>query len=321
VLALLLLQSVAPAAPIVYEEQEIFSSTRRTKLVYRVPPHRADPIELEVFRGEDSLWKAQQSFEFDVASVDDRGWAAGLRWMKSPFAVETKVDVAGKGLGELIEFDNRGAIAARRFVVEDKGWGCATSGLSVLDLVCLDDGTLLLRTSQGFGPQSGWGEGWQVFRSSDLERVSAASPGPLSGRPKTPLYLPLEWGARGEPALDVKVVPGTSLLAVRWPFPEWRSVDDDENTDGGVQLLEFFSVHLSNAEPLAEFALPVLAASKEIDPEFNLALPRYRPWRGPAWFRSDAPQRFSLRRGLDGAWIGVSVTNTDGVWSAKLDPR
>jgi hypothetical protein len=321
VIALLasLIQSPVPAAPIVYEEQEIFSSTRRTKLVYRVPLHRADPIELEVFRGEDSLWKTQQPFEFELASVDDRGWAAGLRWMKSPFAIGGTVEPSARGLGELIVFDASGAVAARRFVVEDRGWGCLSQGLSALDLLCLDDGTLLLRTNQGFGPHGGWGEGWQVFRSADLERVSAASPDALSGRPKTPVYLPLEWGARGEPALDVKVVPGTGLLAVRWPLPEWRAVDDDSG--GGVQLLEIFSVHLSNAKPVAEFALPVLAPSKEIDPEFNLALPRYRPWRGPAWLRSDAPQRFSLRRALDGAWIEASVTNTGGAWSAKLDPR
>jgi hypothetical protein len=326
VIALLawLVQSAASAAPIVHEAPEMFSSTGQTKLVYRVAPHRENPIEFEVFRGEESLWKTRQPFEFELASVDDRGWAAGLRWMKSPFAVERKVDVAGKGMGELIVFDNRGAIAARRFVVEDKGWGCFSQGLEVLDLLSLDDGTLLLRTSENFGPRGGWSEGWQVFRSSDLERVSAASPGAVSGRPNTPLYLPLEWGSRGEPALEVKVVPGTGLLVVRWPFPEWRAVDggdeaDDE--DGGVQPLQLFSVHLSNAEPVAEFALPALPPSKEIDPEFNLALPRYRAWSWPEWFRSDAPQRFSLRRGLDGAWIAVKVTSTDGAWSAKLDPR
>ncbi len=52
-----------------------------------------------------------------------------------------------------------------------------------------------------------------------------------------------------------------------------------------MQLLQIFRVQLSNAES------------------------------------SDGPQRFSLRRGLDGAWIEVSVTSTDGVWSAKLDSR
>lgn len=322
-LVLLAFQGAVEPLPIGYDEQLIHSASGLTTLVYRASSYAADPVRLEVLRAGASRWKRAIEWPLELATVDDRGWVAGFRWTGVRFlAGEAPSDA--KGRGEIVVFDDRGELAARRLALDCSlpsflscGWGVEGRRDEALDVVLLDDDQLLLRASSWVERpgRQGFGEVWSLMRCSDLVILAEISPAEVCRRSKVPLWLPSEWGARGEPALDVRVIPGAPLLAIRWPFPQWRAVE------GGVELQEDFTIVDAQARPVLELAQPAMHACAEPDPEFNLAEPRFRTWRRSEWFQARATERFSIVRALDGAWLNYRALRSDGAWRIELEWR
>lgn len=304
---LLALQQFPDPLPIGYEEQLIHSASGRTTLAYRASSYVDDPVRLEVRRAGESVWKRAIEWPLELATVDDRGWVAGFRWTGVRF-LQSGLPSA-RGRGELSVFDATGAIVARRLALDDEGHSCMTSSTHAFDLVFVDERRLLLRANE-FTTRARWrfGECWSLLDAHDLSELGQLAPAQVCGRPATPMWLPYEWGERGELALDVRAIAGAPLLLVRWPFPQWRTIL------GGVELQEEFTVVDAQARPVLEIAQPATTPRAEPDPEFNLADPRFRAWRRAEWFQPRGEQRFALVRALDGAWIEYRALFSDGVW-------
>ncbi len=317
-LALLAFQREPVPLPIGSEEQLIRSSSGLTTLAYRASSYADEAVRLEVFRADARVWERTLEFPLGLATVDDRGWVAGFRWSGLRF-LPGDAPHGAKGRGELVVFDERGELAARRLALDCSlpsflscGWGVEGRRDEALDLVLLDGGLLLLRASEWVERvNTGFGERWTTMSSRDLAVVAEGSPAEACGRSKLALWLPEEWGERGEPALDVRAIPGTPLLAVRWPFPQWRAVA------GGVRLQEDFAIVDDRARPVLELSYPATETGADVDPSFNLAEPRFRAWRRSAWFRARGPQRFALVRALDGEWSEHRASCSDGVWRVE----
>lgn len=318
VLLALVLQREPVPLPIGSEEQLIRSSSGLTTLAYRASSYADEPVRLEVLRADASLWSRVIEFALELATVDDRGWVAGFRWSGVRF-LPGEAPSDARGRGEIVVFDERGELAARRLALDCSlprvlscGWGVEGRRDEALDLVFLDGGLLLLRASAWVErANTGFGERWTTMSSRDLAVVAEASPAEACGRSKFSLWLPEEWGERGEPSLDVRAIPGAPLLAVRWPLPQWRAVAD------GVQLQEDFTLVDAHARPVRELAYPATETRADIDLSSNFAEPRFRAWRRSEWFRASGPQRFALVRALDGEWIEHRASCSDGVWSVE----
>jgi hypothetical protein len=324
-LALLLLVLQGVAAPQVevppppwqllsgYESQLIRSTSGRVELAYSVSSRTGAPIVLTVLVEQKLLWQRTIEAPLEFATVDERGWVAGFRWTRpqSPPCDHR----LGTRFGELRVYDARGTLVTRRSALSDSGWGCMSMGTTAVDVVFLADQRILLRADQcAEGEFSQHHECWSVYDSRDLSVVARWSPALALGRPSTPLWLPPEWDREGEPALDVGVIAGAPLVAVRWPFPNWRSAD------GGVELQEDFSVAAFHGAKLADLAHSASPVRAEPDPEFNLALPRCREWRRDEWFRSLGSGHFALVRALDGAWIEYRAVADQGSWRIERAP-
>lgn len=290
-----------------YESQLIRSTSGRVELAYSVSSRTGAPIVLTVLVEQKLLWQRTIEAPLELATVDERGWVAVFRWTK-PQGPPTEHWLANR-YGELRVYDARGTLVTWRAALSDRGWGCMTMGTTEVDVVFLADQRILLRADQcaeGEFPQRG--ECWSVYDSRDLSVVARWSPALALGRSSTPLWLPPEWDRAGEPALDVRAIVGAPLVAVRWPFPNWRAVE------GGVELQEDFSVAAFDGTKLADLVHPASPVRAEPDPEFNLALPRCREWRRDEWFRSLGSGHFALVRALDGAWIEYRVVADQGSW-------
>jgi hypothetical protein len=205
-------------------------------------------------------------------------------------------------------------VAASCFALDDEGDSCMTTATHAFDLLFVGEERLLLRANHFAScPSTDLRECWSMLDALDLSERDRVAPVQACKRPRTSIWAPHEWGRWGDPALDVRVIPGAPLLAIRWPLPQWRAVD------GGVELQEEFTIVDTSAQPVLEIAQPASARRAEPDPEFNLAEPLFRAWRHEEWFRMRSPQRFSLVRALDGAWIDYRAVIVDGEWSVVRD--
>lgn len=283
-----------------YESQLIRSASGRVELAYSVSSRTGDPIVLTVRIEQEQLWRRTIEAPLELATVDERGWVAGFRWSHEPR--ESERGSGARGGGELIVYDAAGALKARRAALHDYGWGCMSESTVVLDLHFVGASDLLLRASEFTnGAQAARGECWSILNSNDLSDVAHFAPAQALGRPKTPWFLPDEWGYGREPALDVRTLPGLTVVIVRWPFPNWRTVE------GGVELQEDFTVLDLAGRKLAELSHSASERRAEPDPLFDLDLPRCRTWRRDEWFRVGSDGRFALVRGLDGTWINYRI--------------
>jgi hypothetical protein len=295
-------QDRAPTHPLPsgYDTQLIRSASGRAELAYFASSRTGDPVFLAVRVEQALLWERRIDAPLELATVDERGWVAGFSWSHEPH--ETERGSGARGAGELIVYDAAGALKARRAALHDYGWGCMSESTVALDLHFVGASDLLLRANEFTnGAQAPRGECWSILNANDLSDVAHLAPAHALGRPSTPLFLPIAWGSAGEPALDVRTLPGLAVLIVRWPFPNWRAVE------GGVELQEDFTVLDLAGRKLAELSHSASERRAEPDPLFNLALPRCRTWRRDEWFRAGSGGRFALVRGLDGAWINYRV--------------
>lgn len=299
--------------PLGYEEQLIRSSSGQTTLAYRASSYADDPVRLEVLRAGASRWKRDIDWPLELATVDDRGWVAGFRWTQ--LSSRSGRLPGARGRGELKLFDATGAVAATRFALDDEGDSCVTIATHAVDLLFVGEHRLLLRANQLLSGTPSGREYWSLLDALDLSEREQLEPAEACRRSGTPMWMPHEWERWGEPALDVRAIPGAPLLVVRWPFPQWRAVA------GGVELQEDFTVVDAQARPVLELAQPAMHQRADPDPEFNLAEPRFRAWRRDEWFRARATERFSIVRALDGAWLNYIALCSDGVWRIEFEWR
>jgi hypothetical protein len=276
------------------------SASGRAELAYSESSRTGDPVWLAVRIEQQLLWERPINGPLELATVDERGWVAGFRWNPGPRPWRRSAD--DDVPGELTVYDSAGAVKAQRAVLLDRAMNCLTVATYTFDLCFVGESDLLLRANEFTnGAQAPRGECWSILNANDLSDVVHYAPAQALGRPKTPRFLPDEWGYGREPALDVRTLPGLAVLIVRWPFPNWRAVD------GGVELQEDFTVLDLAGRKLAELSHSASERRAEPDPLFNLDLPRCRTWRRDEWFRAGSGGRFALVRGLDGAWINYRV--------------
>jgi hypothetical protein len=320
-LLLLVLQGVAaprsevPAPPprqlpSGYLTHVVPSASGRVELAYSESSRTGDPVWLAVRIEQQLLWERPINGPLELATVDERGFVAGFRWDPAARARPTVGD--GGVPGELTVYDSAGVLKARRTVLLNRPLTCFTSPTHTFDLHFVGESDLLLRASEFTnGAPAPLGECWSILNANDLSDVAQLAPAQALGRPKTPRFLPREWRYGNEPALDVRTLPGLPVVIVRWPFPNWRAVE------GGVELQEDFTVLDIAGRKLAELSHAASERRAELDPRFDLACPSSRMWRYEEWFRSawsgdDAAAagggaRFSIVRGLDGAWIDYRI--------------